>query len=102
MLPTWAEKFRGFLELLEKTKTWHQILRNQEDAITLLVALPGFYYEVDFLFDGTIEVQEFEMREITDVDGALGRLASTVARDLEDEADQAAEAAMEALGLRTG
>jgi len=95
--PAWAAKFRGFLELLETTRTWHRILRNQEDALTLLVALPGYYYEVDFRDDGDIDVQEFALREVRDVEAKLEDLVKAVAIDLEDE--DPVKQARRALGL---
>jgi hypothetical protein len=54
---------RGLLELLgrlEAAKIHFTLARNQEDAITVEVAVPGQRWEIDCHSDGRIDVEIFK------------------------------------------
>ena len=44
---------------LNDEKFVHQLKDSREDAITVVVRVPGEFWEIDFLDDGTIDVERF-------------------------------------------
>jgi hypothetical protein len=49
----------AFLEKLEKKKIGYTLAHNREEAIMVLVAVPGERWEIEFMRDGSIEVEKF-------------------------------------------
>ena len=49
----------AFLDKLEQRKISYTLAHQREDAILVLVAVPGERWEVEFLGDGSIEVEKF-------------------------------------------
>lgn len=49
----------SFLQRLEAKKVFHRIERHRADAIMVIVDAPGRKWEVEFLEDGTVDVEEF-------------------------------------------
>lgn len=73
----------GLLDLLrrlEAAKIHFTLARNQEDAITIEVAVPGQRWEIDFYGDGRTDVEVFKS------DGAI-RDASAIDKLLRDFSD---------------
>src|SRR5699024_5161498 len=48
-----------FLNKLEEKKIYYQLNKIREEAILVEVAVPGQRWEVEFLDDGTVEVDKF-------------------------------------------
>jgi hypothetical protein len=54
--------FTTFLAFLEKLDTQHisyTLAHNREEALTVCVAVPGERWEIEFLGDGSVEVEKF-------------------------------------------
>jgi hypothetical protein len=52
--------FMAFLERLEVARIrYYTLAHTREDAITVSVVSPGTYWEIDFLEDGTVEVERY-------------------------------------------
>lgn len=52
-------KLMQFLDYLEKSKISYKIERNRDEAMMVLVTVPGERIEIEFLTDGSIEVERF-------------------------------------------
>ncbi|MEW6742542.1 MAG: hypothetical protein AB1486_07270 [Planctomycetota bacterium] len=51
------ESFMRFLQRLEKHKIHYDLRRFREDAVMVLVRVPGEFWEIDFMLDGSVEVE---------------------------------------------
>jgi len=49
----------AFLNQLEQKRISYTLAHNREEAIMVLVAVPGERWEIDFLSDGSVEVEKF-------------------------------------------
>ncbi|MGE0820710.1 MAG: hypothetical protein AB7G75_20960 [Candidatus Binatia bacterium] len=49
----------AFLEKLEHEHISYTLAHNREDTLTVFVALPGERWEIEFLSDGSIEIEKF-------------------------------------------
>ena len=47
------------LRRLQAAKIFYRLSHNREDALTVEVAVPGERWEIDFLEDGTVDVERF-------------------------------------------
>ena len=52
-------KLTTFLQHLEHAHIHYTLASHREDAIMVLVTVPGERWEVEFLGDGTVEVERF-------------------------------------------
>jgi hypothetical protein len=52
-------KLTTFLKQLEEAHIHYTLASHREDAIMVLVTVPGERWEVEFLGDGSIEVERF-------------------------------------------
>ncbi len=52
-------KLTTFLKRLEEAHIHYTLASHREDAIMVLVTVPGARWEVEFLGDGSIEVERF-------------------------------------------
>ena len=52
-------KLTAFLQHLEHAHIHYTLASHREDAIMVLVTVPGERWEVEFLGDGTVEVERF-------------------------------------------
>jgi len=52
-------KFTAFLNNLEQANIHYTIAHHRDDALMVLIAVPGERWEVEFLTDGSIEVERF-------------------------------------------
>ncbi len=48
-----------FLSGLERKKISYELAHHRDDAIMVLVSAPGERWEVEFLSDGTVEIEKF-------------------------------------------
>src|SRR2546426_2351572 len=59
----------AFLDRLEQKCISYTLAHNREEAILVLVAVPGERWEIEFLRDGTVEVEKFvSTGEISDAE----------------------------------
>ena len=52
-------KLTTFLKKLERAHVHYTLASHREDAIMVLVTVPGERWEIEFLSDGSIEVERF-------------------------------------------
>jgi len=52
-------QLRPFIRELEEAEIYFELAINREDAISVMIAVPGERWEVDFLDDGSIDVERF-------------------------------------------
>ncbi|MEY3868746.1 MAG: hypothetical protein ACRCT1_13015 [Microcoleaceae cyanobacterium] len=53
------DKFMFFLQTLEQQKLSYTLDHSRDEAIMVIVAVPGERWEVEFLSDGSVEVERF-------------------------------------------
>ena len=64
----------AFLDRLEQKRISYTLAHNREEAILVLVAVPGERWEIEFLCDGAVEVEKFvSTGDISDAE-SLGEL----------------------------
>jgi hypothetical protein len=68
------DRLLTFLQRLDKAGIKYWLQNRREGAVSVLAHAPGEYWEIDFLDDGTVDVQRFRS------DGRLGD--ETVLEDL--------------------
>lgn len=49
----------GFLNKLESAKIYYKLNKVRDEAIMVEVAVPGQRWEIEFMDDGTVEVEKF-------------------------------------------
>ncbi|GJD18102.1 hypothetical protein RIVM261_030580 [Rivularia sp. IAM M-261] len=52
-------KLTNFINQLEKYKIYYTLAHHREEAIMVMVAIPGQRWEIEFFNDGSIEVERF-------------------------------------------
>lgn len=52
-------KLMAFLDNLEQANISYTLARNRDEAIMITVVVPGEHWEVEFLTDGSVEVEKF-------------------------------------------
>jgi hypothetical protein len=78
----------AFLEKLDHQHISYTLAHNREDALTVLVAVPGERWEIDFRSNGSIDLEKFiSTGEIYDAEG-LNELFERYA-DQESQTDKA-------------
>lgn len=60
------ENLLALLARLDKAKISHRLAHYREDAIMVLVSVPGEWWEIEFLADGSVEIEKFRS------DGKIG------------------------------
>ncbi|MEI6232275.1 MAG: hypothetical protein WCT04_04445 [Planctomycetota bacterium] len=53
------KKLTDFLQRLKDAKIFHSFDRYRDDAISVRIVVPGQRWEVDFLDDGSVDVERF-------------------------------------------
>jgi hypothetical protein len=53
------KKFIHFLNQLEEKQIYYKINKVRKDAIMVEVAVPGQRWEIEFMEDGTVEIEKF-------------------------------------------
>jgi|1186.fasta_scaffold1293986_2 hypothetical protein len=61
-------------ERLEAKGVWHEIRTHRYDAVTILAHVPGQYWEIDFLEDGSVDVEVFRSTQTLEDESAIERL----------------------------
>lgn len=54
------KKILSFLDQLKKAKIYHSVHSTRDEAISVDVSVPGERWEIDFLEDGSIDVEVFK------------------------------------------
>ena len=67
-------KLTTFLKQLEEAHIHYTLAYHREDALMVLVTVPGERWEVEFLGDGSIEVERFLSNDEICGEEALGEL----------------------------
>ena len=49
----------AFLDKLEQKKISYTLAHNRDEAIMVLVAVPGERWEIEFMSDGSVEIEKF-------------------------------------------
>lgn len=84
------QKVLDFLNKLDESGLGYSMEHNREDTLSVLVAIPGERWEVEFHADGEVEVEVFYSgAEEEDLEGeeALERLFAEDAEEDEDDYD---------------
>lgn len=79
-------KLMKFLDKLEQSKISYTLARYRDEAIMVSVAVPGERWEIEFLVDGSIEVEKFISDSEIYGEEALDELFAKYS-DLEKEAE---------------
>ena len=53
------QKLTRFLQQLEQDKIHYTLASHRDDAIMVQVTVPGERWEIEFLGDGTVEIERF-------------------------------------------
>ena len=53
------EKFTSFLNELERRGISYSLAHNRDEAIMVIAAAPGERWEIEFLVDGSVEIERF-------------------------------------------
>jgi len=53
------DKLMGFLTHLEHESIYYTLAHNRDNAIMITVVVPGERWEIEFLDDGSVEVEQF-------------------------------------------
>jgi hypothetical protein len=68
------DKLLAFLKQLKSSGIYHEVASYREESISVVVRVPGEYWEVDFLADGEIDVERFVSSGAVDDESALNEL----------------------------
>jgi hypothetical protein len=68
------DKLLTFLRDLDRMKIYYELAHNLEDAISVVIAVPGQRWEVDFLEDGSVYVERFVSNGHIDDESAFAEL----------------------------
>jgi hypothetical protein len=73
------DKFTVFLDALERRGIGYSLAHYREEAMMIIVAVPGERWEIEFLSDGSVEVERFisngEIYEEDILNGLFARYA---------------------------
>ncbi len=53
------DRILAFLQRLDKAKISYRLQNYREGALSVLARAPGEYWEIDFLEDGTVDIERF-------------------------------------------
>ncbi len=67
---------------LEEAGIWNEIRLFREDGITVLARVPGEYWEIDLLEDGTTDVEVFRTTGEIEDESSIQRLISEFGEEL--------------------
>lgn len=71
----------ALLSQLKERRVWHEMYYCRDEAVTILVALPGERWEIDVFANGIVEIERFKSTgEIAD-SSALAELFARHAAD---------------------
>jgi hypothetical protein len=70
------QRAHALSQRLEGAGIWNQIRLFREDGITVLARVPGEYWEIDLLEDGTTDVEVFRTAGDLEDESSIERLIS--------------------------
>jgi len=70
------DQFLGFLQNLDQQEISYSLAHHRDEAIMVSVALPGERWEVEFLNDGSVEIERFISQGEISGEEALNELFS--------------------------
>ena len=74
-------KFVAFLEKLEQQDIDYTLAHNRAEAMMVLIAVPGERWEIEFMGDGSVEVEKFvstgEVLDAQSLDELFARYAAS-------------------------
>ncbi len=70
------ERMLAFLERLKQAKLSHEVASYRDGALSVVVRVPGEYWEIDFLDDGTVDAERFVSNGHLDDESALDKLVA--------------------------
>lgn len=70
------QKLLDFLNRLDRERIAYTMEHNWEDAVMVLVTVPGERWEVEFFADGTTEIEVFTSQGVADGAGQIEELFS--------------------------
>jgi hypothetical protein len=68
------EKVLALVERLKQAGIWHETACYREGALSVIIRVPGAYWEVDFLADGDVDVERFVSKGDIEDESALDEL----------------------------
>ena len=75
------QRLTAFVERLEQARIHYSLSHTRDDAIMVLAFAPGEYWEIEFLGDGTIDVERFRSNGHIDDESTLEELFALWADD---------------------
>lgn len=76
MTENYLAELLGFLQKLEGVKIHYRLEYHRDEALMVLIAVPGQRWEVEFLEDGSVEVERFVSTGKIEARDALAELFS--------------------------
>jgi hypothetical protein len=74
MNPDQFSRLMVFLRRLQQARIHHELSRYRDEAISVRIAVPGERWELDFLADGSVDVERFVSDGRIDDETALADL----------------------------
>jgi hypothetical protein len=71
------ERVNDVTTRLTEADIWHEVRFFREDGVSILAHVPGEYWEIDVLTDGSIDVEVFRTTGELEGEAAIDRLIST-------------------------
>ena len=68
------QRVTAFMERLEQAHIHYSLSHTRDDAIMVLAFAPGEYWEIEFLGDGTVEIERFRSNGHIDDESAFEEL----------------------------
>ena len=68
------KKAHSLSERLNAAGIWNEVRLFREDGLTILAHVPGEYWEIDLLTDGSIDVEVFRSKGELEAESAVERL----------------------------
>lgn len=84
-----------FLSHLDQAQLSYTLAHYRDEALMVIVDVPGERWEVEFLSDGTIEVERFISNGEIEAEDALSELFAVYAEQESDELEALQDAAVE-------
>ena len=50
----------AFLNRLDQANAWYRLGHTRPDSVMVEIALPGWHWEVEFMADGTVEIERYQ------------------------------------------
>ena len=75
------DRFLALIQQLENAGIHYQVSSYLEDALSIVVRVPGQYWEIDFHQDGTVEIERFLSSGTIEDESALAELFAQFAEE---------------------